>query len=415
MSAPIFNVPSLKDFKKIGFIVPSSNVALEIVTSAIMTQLPLVSVHYSRIPVTTTDLNAGAASQFTAEALLQVAKLIANCPVETILWNGTSESWTGEGYKAGVHIKDVIEKGTLLPASTSSLAQVDVLKLWGLKKIALATPYTAEPNKRLYEYYKSVGIEVVNDSRLDHTVNNEFADTPVDRIRQLIRDADHPDAECIVIPCTNFPAAVLVEDMELELGKPIFDSIIVTLWKALRLINVTTPIHGWGRLLRDDPVLRKLDEVMDVLRVKTGGSRTTLRMDDSRHNCHVDRVAAESLAPGIPSLRPNTSLNQRALKTCIYLNETGEALVQPDTINAPIAPPKALMTVYGVKAQMLIPLMSPEGEAGAWISVHYVPSTREWSESDVAALHSAGRDVCDILRESGWAEYSLKRREQSLE
>ena len=57
------------------------------------------------------------------------------------------------------------------------------------------------------------------------------------------------------IPCTNFPAALLVEEMEEELGKPIFDSVIVTLWKALRIINIETPIHGWGILLRANPVL----------------------------------------------------------------------------------------------------------------------------------------------------------------
>src|ERR1700753_1393923 len=98
MSQPIFNIASLKEFKKIGFIVPSSNVALEIVTTAVLSQLPLISAHYSRISVT--HLGAGAVNQFSAETLAGCAKLIANCPVQTVVWNGTSESWTGEGYEA---------------------------------------------------------------------------------------------------------------------------------------------------------------------------------------------------------------------------------------------------------------------------------------------------------------------------
>ncbi|RDW58111.1 hypothetical protein BP6252_13522 [Coleophoma cylindrospora] len=406
MSAPIFNVESLKDFKKIGFIVPSSNVALEIVTSAVMTQLPLVSVHYSRISVT--HLSSGAVSQFTAETLSKCAELIANAPVGTVVWNGTSESWTGEGYEAGVHIADKITEATKLPASTTSLAQVEVLKNWGMKKIALATPYADELHVKLSEYYKSVGVEVVKSVGLGITINNAIADVPLERMRQLIREADHPDAECIVVPCTNFPAGILVEEMELELGKPIFDSILVTLWKALRLIGVETPVHGWGKLLRADPVLEKLDKVMFDLREKTNGSRTTLRLEVPKHNCEVDRVCAEALAPGIPSLRPNTSLNQRALVTCQHINKTGIALIQPDTINATINPPKALMTVYGVKAQMLLPLMAEEEHALAWISVHYVPSTRDWTEADVRSLHEAGKLVRDILKESGWADVYLK-------
>jgi len=287
------------------------------------------------------------------------------------------------------------------------MAQVDVLKLWGIKKIALATPYVAENNKRLAEYYQSCGVEVVNDSRLNIKLNNDIADTPVDVMRQLIRDADHPDAECIVVPCTNFPAAIVVEEMEAELGKPIFDSIIVTLWKALRLINIETPIHGWGKLLRANPVLEKLDSVMEDLRKKTNGSRTTLRMDIPKYNCDVQRVVAESTAPGIPSLRAITSLNQRAAKTCQEIERTGEALVQSDTINAPIPPPAALLSVYQVKAQMLIPLMVGN-EVQAWISIHYVPSTREWTETDISALHTAGKTVCEILKENGWAELSVR-------
>lgn len=225
---------------------------------------------------------------------MEVAKLIAHCPVQTILWNGTSESWTGEGYEAGVRIQDAISESTGLPASTSSMAQIEVLHKYKMKKIALATPYTEEPNKELRKYYASQGIEVVNDSRLNHTVNNEIADTPIEEIKALIREADHPDAECIVIPCTNFPAAIVIEEMEVELGKPIFDSIIVTLWKGLRLLDIKTPIHEWGLLLRE----------------KTNASRKTLRMEVPPQNCHVDRVCAESLEKGIASLRPNTSLNQ---------------------------------------------------------------------------------------------------------
>lgn len=75
MSDPIFKVTSLKDFKKFGFITPS-NVALEIITTAILAQLPLVSCHYSRVPIITLDVASGAGSQFRADTLVACAKLI---------------------------------------------------------------------------------------------------------------------------------------------------------------------------------------------------------------------------------------------------------------------------------------------------------------------------------------------------
>jgi maleate isomerase len=37
--------------------------------------------------------------------------------------------------------------------------------------------------------------------------------------------------------------------MEEELGKPIFDSVVVTLWKGLDMAGVRQTITGWGTLL----------------------------------------------------------------------------------------------------------------------------------------------------------------------
>jgi len=144
------------------------------------------------------------------------------------------------------------------------------------------------------------------------------------------------------------------------------------------------------------------------MKEKTGASRTTIRLDVPKWNCHVDRVCAESLAPGIASLRPNTSLNQRALKTCIFINETGKALIQNDTQKARTQPPKALMDVYGVKAQMLVPLMFVDGDgAGGWISVHFVPGPRTWGTGDVEALFGSAREFCRLLKDEGWMEREL--------
>lgn len=241
---------SLKSYKKIGFIVPSSNVALEIITASVMTQLPLVSVHYSRIPVTTTSIAAGAAAQFTTAKLVEVAKLISNAPVDCVVWNGTSESWTGEGHEAGLRIKNDIESTCGVPSTTTSLATLEALKILGVQRISMATPYSQDNNDRLKEYFANAGVEVVADEGLDIAVNNDIADVELEDIKALIGRVDRPDAQCIVIPCTNFPAGFIVEEMEKELGKPVVDSILVTLWSSLRLIGVREPIDSWGELFR---------------------------------------------------------------------------------------------------------------------------------------------------------------------
>ncbi len=68
-------------------------------------------------------------------------------------------------------------------------------------------------------------------------------------IRDLLRAADDPQADCLMLICTGVAGAQLVEEMELELGKPIFDSVAVALWKGLTLTGLEPQLEGWGSLL----------------------------------------------------------------------------------------------------------------------------------------------------------------------
>jgi maleate isomerase len=397
---------SFKDVKKVGFITPSSNTALEPVTMAMTDQIAdRISTHFSRVPVKTLTLSSQDVGQFTTKKMVDSAALLADSGLDALLWNGTSGSWTGKGFEADTELCEEILRTTGVPASTSSLAQVAVLKHYGIKRFGLAVPYVEEPTQKIIETYEKLGFKVVGSAMLHETENVVIANTPIERIRQLLRDADSPQAECIVVACTNLPATVVLDEMEAELGKPIFDSIAVTLWQALQMTGIEVPLHGWGKLLRDNPVLAELEKVMAELRQATNGSRTTLRIDVPAHNCQVDTVCAEAVAPGIPQLKLNSSLNQRALATVQWLETTRKTLVQDDCANAEVKPPQALMSVYGVKAQMLIGLEAKSGEVMGWISVHYVPGTRAWSKADVDALQGAARQVRTILQHHHWASF----------
>jgi maleate isomerase len=83
------------------------------------------------------------------------------------------------------------------------------------------------------------------------SVNFDFAHVGADELRSLIREADSPEAEALVVTCTNLASARLVEELETELRKPIFDSLLLALWHPLRLIGWHAPIPGWGRLLAE--------------------------------------------------------------------------------------------------------------------------------------------------------------------
>jgi len=389
--------------KKIGFITPSSNTALEPLTYLMLSNLSdIVSVHFERLPVQTLTLDSGDVAQFQAEKMEHAARLLQDAKVDAILWNGTSGGWTGEGLDADRRICERITAATGIPASTTSLAQAEVFQRYGITRYGLAVPYEEGPSTMMARTYQAEGFEAVSRAMSGERVNTVIGAMPFDQIRRLLRDADSPQAQCLMVGCTNLPATVLIDEIEAELGKPVFDSIAVTLWKALRMVGIDRPIHGWGTLLRSHHAIAQLEELMEQLRIDEKCGRTTIRLDVPSMNMGVDDVYAESAAPGIPPLKLDSSLNQRALGTVQWLEAHHDLLIQSDCINADVPPPKALMNVYGVTAQMLAPLVYG-GEVLGWISVHHMGGTRTWQDTEIARLRAAAARAREILEAAGWS------------
>jgi len=143
--------------------------------------------------------------------------------------------------------------------------------------------------------------------------------------------------------------------------------------------------------LRDVPPLDPGRVLRDLL-TGTAASRVTLRLDVAGMNFPVVAEAVDGVAP----LSGAHSLDQRNLATVQYLFRTHDVLVQDDCRVAEPPPPAALVDVYGVRAQMLAPLLH-RGTVLGWISVHDCTGTRSWSEADVSSLRTAVREIGDGL------------------
>ena len=236
--------------QRIGMITPSSNTMVEPLTSAMTAHLlDDLSVHYARISVTRISLDQGSLDQFERDAMLNAARLLADAKVDVICWNGTSGAW--KGIAADRAISDAITADTGIPATTGTLAQLNAFRAHGVSRYALAVPYLADVRDAIVGVYGDEGFRCVNSANLGISTNFAFAEIDLETLRDLVRRADHPDAEAVVVVCTNLAAARLVEELEQELGKPVHDSLVVSLWHPLRMIGWQQPIPGWGRLLRE--------------------------------------------------------------------------------------------------------------------------------------------------------------------
>jgi len=129
------------------------------------------------------------------------------------------------------------------------------------------------------------------------------------------------------------------------------------------------------------------EQVMDDLRIQLGASRTTLRLDQPNANYPV---AAESCAPGVPSIRHDNSIDQRNAATARWILKEGRVLTVDDALTANPAPPAAIVNVYGLRAFMMAPLARKDADnLIGWISVHENGGPRRWTDAEVGVVQAA--------------------------
>lgn len=138
-----------------------------------------------------------------------------------------------------------------------------------------------------------------------------------------------------------------------------------------------------------------LQEIAEELLATTSASRTTIRVDRPGA---VFPVVAEALAPGVRSIKDETAMDLRGAATFEYLEREVRPLVQSDCLADPeSAPPPELLDLYGVRAQVLAPLVR-DGRLAGIVSVHYADGPREWGEEDVAAVERAAERALGELQ-----------------
>jgi maleate isomerase len=235
---------------RLGMLTPSSNTALEPITSAMVAQLPGVSAHFSRFTVTEISLSDKALGQFDTSNIIQAAKLLADAKVDVIAWNGTSSGWLG--FETDRRLCREIEAATDIPATTSVLALNEILDKTGVRKFGLVSPYLDDVQQKIVANYRESGIDCTSESHLGLKVNFQFSEVSEDTLRAQIRDVAMQGPEAIVTFCTNLHAAHLAPEVEQRHDIPLYDTISTVVWKSLKLAGYdTTRLAGWGRLFSE--------------------------------------------------------------------------------------------------------------------------------------------------------------------
>ncbi|HET8601993.1 MAG TPA: hypothetical protein VFL99_16835 [Segeticoccus sp.] len=145
--------------------------------------------------------------------------------------------------REGEHALVAAMLGAGAPAAvTTSGALLEALAHLHVSAVGVATPYVQEVTWALHDFLGTASHVVVSGSELG--LDHEIWTLPYHVVAELIRRADHPQAEAIVVSCTNVPTYDLIAPLEAELGKPIITANQVTMWAALREIGLAAVGRG---------------------------------------------------------------------------------------------------------------------------------------------------------------------------
>jgi maleate isomerase len=203
-------------------------------------------------------IDAGVTVEFAHEvsdtrAISQGTKDVTSGRATTVTYACTSGSFVSgrAGEKA---ITDAMLASGAKDALTTSGALAEALHAVGATRVIVATPYLADLSMKLSEFLGEFGIEALDNVSLG--LCDEIWSVSYSEIADMIRAADRPDAEAIVISCTNLPTYDLIAPLEAELGKPIISANQATMWAALGRIG-KQPVGEGQRLLTLSPSTSK--------------------------------------------------------------------------------------------------------------------------------------------------------------
>jgi maleate cis-trans isomerase len=230
---------------RIGLLVPSSNTTVE---PEFYRALPKeVTLHTGRLLLT----------RIAPESILKMvedmetqSQLLASADVDVIILGATAPSFLkGLGYDREIIAK--IEAASGKPATTTSTALLQALQHLGAKRVVLGSAYDDKVNAIAKSFLEANQFEVLDAQGLSLVDNLVVGRLAVETAYDLAMKINRPDADAIVLACTNWKSMDVIERIERETGKPVISTTQASVWATLKAIGWKQPVAGYGRLLRD--------------------------------------------------------------------------------------------------------------------------------------------------------------------
>ncbi len=229
---------------RIGVVTPYSNTNLE--ADLALLRPPGVSFHVARAagydPGEIPDSQAMRA--FAEAGLDDVLPLLLAARPDILLYGCTSATLSS-GLARDREFRLGIEARAGVPAVTAAGALVDGLGDLGVRRVAFCSPYTEALNREGACFLEEAGFEVVRTAFVGRDLGSYGqSDLEPDEVLALGLEADHGEAEAIVLSCTDMRAVEIVDDLEERCGKPVVTSNQAMVHAALGRLGLASCVPG---------------------------------------------------------------------------------------------------------------------------------------------------------------------------
>lgn len=239
--------------KRVGLIVPSSNVTVE-------TELPDllrrqegldVSFHSSRMRMTAVTPAGLAAMNVQRERCVME---IADAGPDVILYAclvALMAGEQGEHHRVEALVAEQLAAGespALVRSSAGAL--MEALAALSVRRVALVTPYMAPLARKVVDYVEHEGVSVVDYRALEVEDNHAVGYIEGARVMAAARELDLSGVDALVLSaCVQMPSLSLIAQAEAEFGIPVISAATAGAFSILRALNLPAAVPGAGSLL----------------------------------------------------------------------------------------------------------------------------------------------------------------------
>jgi maleate isomerase len=162
---------------------------------------------------------------------------------------GMSSETVWDGLEGSIRLRERVEARSGVKVAMGSDASQAALSRYGVRRVAVITPYMPVADGQVRRFFTDCGIEVVRLKGLKCTSPVLIAHVSERELRDALIEVDGPDVDAIMQVGTNLAMARLAGIAEFWLDKPVLAINTCIYWWALRQNGIDDKIDGFGSLL----------------------------------------------------------------------------------------------------------------------------------------------------------------------